>query len=89
MRVLFGTKLRLKSGQVVGEFFPVLCIQGTRHILHKPVKAQRKFLVSVWWLHINSKKIKILKLEIIETCITSRITKEVAMVHKIVAANIY
>jgi hypothetical protein len=87
--MLFGTKLRLKSGQVVGEIFPVLCIQGTRHILHKPVKAQRKFLVSVWWLHINSKKIKILKLEIIETCITSRITKEVAMVHKIVAANIY
>jgi hypothetical protein len=67
--MLFGRKLRLKSGQVVGEFFTSLCIQGKRNILHKPIKAQRKCLVSVWWLHSYSKKIKILKLEIIETCI--------------------
>lgn len=38
-QMLFCTKLRLKSGQVLGEFVPVLWVQAKCHILHKLVKA--------------------------------------------------
>lgn len=75
-QMLFGTKLRLKSGQVLGEFVPVLCIQAERHICHKLVKAQRKPLVLVWWLHNNSRKIRISKLEIIAIFVASGYIKK-------------
>jgi len=72
-QMLFGTKLSLEPGQVLREFIPVFSIQAKRHICHKLVKTQRKPLVLVWWLQNDSRKIKILKHEIIATYIANRI----------------
>lgn len=72
---LLGTKIRLESGQVLGEFVPILYIQAERHICHKLVKAQRKPLVLVWWLH-NSRKIKILEREITPNSIACTVSRQ-------------
>jgi len=74
--MLFGTKLSLELGEVLREFIPVFSIQAERHICHKLVKTQRKSLVLVWWLQNNSRKIKILRHEIIATSIAKRIRKK-------------
>jgi len=72
-QMLFGTKLSLEPGEVLREFIPVFSIQAESHICHKLVKTQRKPLVLVWRLQNDSRKIKILRHEIMATSIANRI----------------
>lgn len=77
--MLFSTKFSLELGQVLREFIPVFSIQAERHICHKLVKTRKKPLVLVWWLQNDSRKVNILRHEIIATSIANRIRKKNAI----------